>query len=215
MTRSSPDARARPIAKGSSKTGVRCCRVQDLLGRGLVRLQHRLALERLGIGPVLAHDLAGREDAPQVGRGVVAQRRQLAPRRRVAQRARVEVQLRVGDDALPVGHERLLQVAHAHVVGDDGEVVAAELALGEVQVARRRLDRLGRVEALVDAPAGGLARLDAVAAQDAAGQPLGRLDVDVQAEQVLAGLGEDLGQARGGAQVVGRARVGAARPTRA
>ena len=95
------------------------------------------------------------------------------------------------------------------MVGDDGEVVAAELALGEVQVARRRLDRLGRVEALVDAPAGGLARRDAAAAQDAAGQPLGRLDVDVQAEQVLAGLGEDLGQARGRAQVVGRARVGA------
>ena len=165
-------------------------------------------LERARVGAVQAHDLAGREHPPQVGRGVVAQRRQLAPRRRMAQRARVEVQLRVGDDALPVGHERLLQVAHAHVVGDDGEVVAAELALGEVQVARRRLDRLGRVEALVDAPAHRLALAHAPAAQDAARQALGGLDVDVQAEQVLAGLGEDLGQARGRAQVVRRARVG-------
>ena len=47
------------------------------------------------------------------------------------------------------------------------------------------------------------------AAQDAAREALGGLDVDVQAEQVLAGLGQDLGQARGRAQVVGGARVGA------
>ena len=184
--------------------------MQDLLGRRLVRLQHGLALEGRWVAAIQAHDVAGREHPPQVGRGVVAQRGQLAPRRGVAQRARVEVELRVGHDALAVAHQRLLQVADAHVVGDDGQVVAPELALGEVEVARGGLDRLGRVEALVDAPAQRLALAHPAAAQDAAREALGGLDVDVQAEQVLAGLGQDLGQPRGRVQVVGGARVGAA-----
>jgi hypothetical protein len=83
------------------------------------------------------------------------------------------------------------------VVGDDGEVVAPELALGEVEVARGALDRHGRLEALVDASAQRLALAHAAPAQDAAREALGSLDVDLQPQQVLAGLGEDLGQPHG------------------
>ena len=64
---------------------------------------------------------------------------------------RVEVDLRVGHVVLAaVGAQDALEVAHAHVVGDEGHVLALEALLGHRQVARGRLQRLGGIEALVD-----------------------------------------------------------------
>jgi hypothetical protein len=86
------------------------------------------------------------------------------------------------------------------VVGGDRQVLAAEAALGEQEVAGGRLERRGGVEALVDAPARSLQPGYAVSAAATAlardpprvAAALG--DVDAESEQVLPGLGEDLRQ---------------------
>ena len=98
-----------------------------------------------------------------------------------------------------VGAQRLLQVADAHVVADDRQVVAAERSSGRARGSAR------------SPPApwpGRSARRRAGAARSARRRPrcaaraiprvsraLAR-EVDVHAEQVGAGLGEDLGEAR-------------------
>ena len=112
--------------------------MQHLLGGVLRRLQRRDPIEAVGVRAVQAHDLARRLDAPEVRRRVVAERREPAVSLLVLQRRGVEVQPRVGDVVLAVGAQRVLQVADAHVVADDREIVAAELAAGEPQIARRR-----------------------------------------------------------------------------
>ena len=124
----------------------------------------------------------------------------------MADRRGVEEELGVGDLVRPIGLERALQVADAHVVALDRQVVAAEVALGELQVARRRLQRLARVEALVDTPPLGLQPRDPRRRRrppDPARDPLRRSDVDLQPQQVGRGLGEDLRQPDGRPQVVG------------
>ena len=72
----------------------------------------------------------------------------------MARRRGVEVQLGVRARTAAVGLDHALEVAHAHVVGDEREVLAAEALLGQREVARRPGERLGRVEALVDPRAG-------------------------------------------------------------
>ncbi len=61
----------------------------------------------------------------------------------MSQRRRVEVELRVGDVAVAVGVERALEVADAHVVGDDRQVLAAEAVERGAQVAPGAGERLG------------------------------------------------------------------------
>jgi len=133
----------------------------------------------------------------------------------VAQWRRVEVQLRVGDAVLAVAAQRGLQVADAHVVAHDGEVLALELLARDLQVARRRGQRLGRIEALVHLPPPRQQALhqSAVAAakrtpQRAPDAPRG-CRVDLHAEQAASGLREDLGQADSSleARVGGRVRA--------
>ena len=132
-------------------------------------------------------------------------------------RCGVEVELRVGHGvAAVVIVEHLLEVADAHVVGDDGEVGAAEVLLGELQVAHRGRQSLAGIEAVVDLGALALeADRDVGAARgvcgpDLAGELAAASQVDVHPEERLAGLGEDLGQSR----CIGRVRpsdhVGAA-----
>ena len=139
------------------------------------------------------------------------------PRGRVVQGRGVEEQLRVGDLVLPVVAEDVLQVADPHVVADDGEVVAAELALGEGEVAGGRAERGDGVEALVDrAPPrlqpgdDGVALTLLVAADGTPDAPRARR-VDRHAEQVAAGLGEDLGESDGALELGVRGGVRAAR----
>ena len=161
------------------------------------------AREAGGVLAVQAHDLLGRHDPPEVGRGVVAEPREDAPRPRVAQRRGVEEELRVGDVRLAVGGERALHVADAHVVAGDGEVVAAQaLARRSAGSARsRRSPWPGRSARR----RGGAARRRAAtcrAARDAAGQALAAAHVDAHPEEVLAGLGEDLRQADRAVEVV-------------
>ena len=62
----------------------------------------------------------------------------------------VEVQLGVGHRlSAVVVAQHLLEVADAHVVGHDGEVLAPELLLGDLQIADGRRQRLAWVEAVV------------------------------------------------------------------
>jgi hypothetical protein len=129
----------------------------------------------------------------------------------MAQRRGVEEELRVGNVGLAVVGQRLLQVADAHVVAGDGQVVAPEALAREAQIARRGLQRLGRVEALVHAPALALACGHAASALDPTREPLAGLDVDAQPEQAGSRLGEDLRQPGRALEVVGRARVGPSR----
>jgi hypothetical protein len=185
--------------------------VQQLLARVLGRDAARADGERLRVLAPAPHDVAGGLDAPQVRPRVVAERGEQAVGGRVAQGARVEVEL--GVRRLVAGAEaplQRLQVADAHVVGDDGELLrAAEGVLGDRQVARRPRERCARVEALVDPAAqraqpphaGGLAA--ALGAGDLPRQARAALGVDAHAEQVLAGLGEDLRQAGGRLGVAG------------
>src|SRR5829696_9338657 len=131
------------------------------------------ASELLRVGAVEAHDLAGGRNAPEVGRGSVAEAGEQAVRAPMDEWRRVEVELGVAQilflDERPrqpllfgadVGANRLGEVADAHVVGGDGEVVATELRLSEREIAPRRGERLGRVEALVESPTPALERGD-------------------------------------------------------
>jgi hypothetical protein len=183
--------------------------VQHLLGGVLARVQALQARQLLGVVAQEAQDVAGGGHAPEVRRGIVPQAGQQPPGRRVAQRRAREEDLGVGDGALAQGGQHGLQVAHAHVVGGHRQVVAPQPLACEDEVARGRVERLGRVEALVDHAAARLARADAPAARDAARQPLAGAHVDAHAEQVATGLGEDLGQPDGALEVGGGLGVGA------
>ena len=68
----------------------------------------------------------------------------------MARRRRVEVDLRVGRPLGAVRAQHVLEVADAHVVGDERQVVAAQLLARDRQVAGAAGQRLDRVEALVD-----------------------------------------------------------------
>ena len=127
----------------------------------------------------------------------------------------VEVQARVGDVVVAVVAQHALHVADAHVVADDREIGAAELLLGDREVARGRGERLDRVEALVDRAAAlaqpGHERAVALgggAPQRAPDAPRAR-GVDLHLQQVAAGLGEDLGQPDGALELRVGGRVGA------
>ena len=184
-------------------------RVEHLLGGVLRRLQRLQPRQLVAVLAVQPHDLARRVELPQVGGGVVAERRQLALHVGVALRRRVEVDAGVGRLVLPEGGEHALQVADAHVVGDEREVVAAQLLLRDREVARGAGQRLGRVVALVDRAALALQLLHARRAAlldraaDLAREAPALRDVDLHAEQVLAGLGEDLRQPDGALGVAG------------
>ena len=131
----------------------------------------------------------------------------------MAARRRVEVDLGprellvahdVGDRRRPLAGERAqhaLEVADAHVVALEREVVAAEPPLRDRQVAPRGGERLRGVEALVGAAPVGLERphLGRVAAPalalDAAGEVARARDVHLHAEQLPGGPGHDLRRA--------------------
>ena len=200
--------RSSPVDEGRRVRG----RVQDLLGRALGLVQRRQPRQLVAVLAVEPHDLARRRDLPEVVRGVVAELGQPPVGLRMAPRRRVEVHLRVrqvrvldqladlpGPGAGEIA-QHALEVADAHVVGDEREVLAAEALAGERQVARRAGQRLRPVEALVDLRAGApqLDRALIVAAPLGAREPprdpLARGQVDLHAEQVLRGLGQDLRQ---------------------
>ena len=97
------------------------------------------------------------------------------------------------------------------MVGDEREIVAAEPGVREVQIAGCAGERLDRVEALVDRASLAPQRehreqAPAPYAVDPRGQPCAAGGVDLHAEQVAAGLGDDLRQADG-ARGVARDRV--------
>jgi hypothetical protein len=85
------------------------------------------------------------------------------------------------------------------VIGGEGEVAAAELLLREHEIACRARERRDTVVALVDGlPPGHQPRDDVAApsrllACDAPREPRAAGHVDAHAEQVLGGLGQDLG----------------------
>ena len=119
----------------------------------------------------------GRQDPPEVGRGVVAEAaRGSRYAARVAQRRGVEEELRVGD----VRACRRRRARSAGCRCPCGSAATARSSRprrspGDLQVARGRGERLARVEALVDAAARAQAGRDLrVAARDAARQPLAR-----------------------------------------
>ena len=181
------------------------------------------AASRRELGRVLAvqaHDPPRRAELPEVVGGVVAEGGELALRGGVALRRGVEVDLGVGDVLVaglgPVGAQDALEVAHPHVVGDEGHVVAVEARLGQLEVARRAGERLrGSKRWSTRAPGGPQAlHLEQPAAQQVAPDPArvaaAARDVDAHAQEVLARLGEDLGQAHGALRVA-RHRVLAAR----
>lgn len=129
----------------------------------------------------------------------------------MVQRRGVEVQARVGGVLVAVGAQRRLEVADPHVVAHDGEVVATERLARDRQVARRRGQRLRRVEALVDLPPPRAQARDqrAVARPRRAPQRAPDLPrrggVDLHAQQVAPRLRKDLRQADGALELpVGR-----------
>jgi hypothetical protein len=103
------------------------------------------------------------------------------------------------------------------VVADHGQVVAPQLSAGEPDVACRRGQRLLGVEALVDhlaARAQAVGTLGVVLVEglgDVGGQLLRALHVDLHVQQVLSGLGEDLGETDRAREVVTGHRVAAPR----
>ncbi len=100
------------------------------------------------------------------------------------------------------------QVADSHVVRDDGEVVLAQPLASGGEVANGSRERLLGIEPRVDRPPllPETLRLGCVTAFDRPGdlrrQPAALLQIHVHAEEVLPGLGQDLGQARGGRGIV-------------
>ena len=190
--------------------------MQDLLGRALRAVQRDQPLELRAVVAVQAHDLPPREHLPVVVRGVVAELQQPPVRVGVAVEAGVEVDLGPAR-ALAERPQHPLQVADPHVVADERVVLAAERLAGELQVARRGLERLGAVEALVDPrPLGAqLADLVLVAARalavDPAAEPGAAARVDLHLEQVGRGAGQDLGEPDGALDAVGGDGVVAAR----
>jgi hypothetical protein len=166
-------------------------------------------LRRQGAQPgavlaVQAHDLAGGLELPPVVGGVVAEAAEALVGGGVAQRRGVEVDLGVVEVlAAAERPQHALQVADAHVVGDERQLLGPHAALGQRQVAGRGGQGLDRVEALVDAPALAPQALDPgepaapQVAVYALGEAAAAWHVHAHAEQVLAGLGDDLGQARG------------------
>ena len=188
-------------------------RVQHELARVRARVQLGEPLELRAVLPVEAHHLVRGEHPPEVGLRVVPQPGEQPVGARVLVGGGVEEELRVARVVVPVGAEHLLEVADAHVVRDHREVLAAELVLGELQVATRGRERLPRVEALVHpAPlcpdAIGLAR--PARGREPPGEPLACAHVDLHVEQVRARLGEDLREPDGSLEVVARAGVRAA-----
>ena len=84
------------------------------------------------------------------------------------------------------------------MVGRDREVVGAEALGCDLQVARRAVDRLLRIEALVHRRALGAQALDLLGVargRDPLGQGDARLEVDAHPQQVDRGRGNDLGEA--------------------
>ena len=125
----------------------------------------------------------------------------------------VEEELRVGDVPVAVAAQRRLEVADAHVVGGDGEVVAAvEAARARSRGSAGPLERLGRVEALVDRRRRACRR-----AAVRGGTPRSRRRVrrvlaatsTSQPQQAAARLGQDLRQADRAPKVVRGPGVGA------
>ena len=176
--------------------------------------------------PVLvveAHDLPGRLEPEEVGPRVVAQRGEATEGAWVARGRRVEEEPRIGEvvrvdrfagrgPRRARGHvepDHLLQVADAHVVGGQGEVLPAEALAGEGEIAAAALERLARVEALVHPPARALERVQpplgapapaqqpldqrtAAGALDPRREPAARRQVDAHAQEARGGAGEDL-----------------------
>ena len=122
---------------------------------------------------------------------------------------------RTGIAARAVQVERALQVAHAHVVADDRQVLAPEAGRGRAQVAAGAGQRLGRVEALVHSPAASLQAPHPPASPRRAARRMARVSrvlcahIDLHVQQPRARAGDDLGQPRGGLEVPARHRVGA------
>ena len=190
--------------------------MEHLLGGRLRGVERGQPVELRAVLAPQAHDLARREQLPPVVRGVVAERRQPAVRAWVAARRRVEVELHVRRVLAPVRAKHVAEVADAHVVGDEPQILAAEVLGRDRQVARRAGQRLLGVEALVDPCAGAPQCLR----PPRAAAPLGTLEaprvalaggrVDAHAEQVGARLGQDLRQSGGGLRAAGSACVGPA-----
>jgi hypothetical protein len=94
---------------------------------------------------------SGREDAPVVERRIVAEALEQGEGAGVVVGRGVEEELRVGNGlASVVVMKHVLEIADPHVVRHDGEVLAAEIAPGDGQVAHRGGERPGRVEARID-----------------------------------------------------------------
>jgi hypothetical protein len=175
-------------------------RVHDLLRGALLPLQPRLVRERGGVVPVQPHHTLRGEHLPVVIARHVAERREPPPRGAVPVGRRAEVELRVGRELASVGRDDMLEVADAHVVRDDREVVAAEIASRRRQVADGRAQRLHRRETLVDMTAadGKLVRADEVSAQrcaiDRPREAAADVRVHVHPEELPAGRRDDLRQ---------------------
>ncbi len=207
-------------------------RVHEVLVGGFLGRERGRLLQRRRVIAVLAHDRLGCEQAPVVGGGVVLELREEVVGLRRALRIDVEVELHVGHGAAPVRRQHALQVADPHVVAREGEVVASELLLGDLQVADGRSEGAGghvaRVglgardpqvaqllprlqdedQALLGLPAGGLSG----DLRDLLRERIGEREVDLHAEELVARASDDLREPDGARGLAGG---GGVRPARA
>src|SRR5918995_6998094 len=155
----------------------------------------------------------GAPPPPQVRLRVIPEAGEDSVRARMAVGRSVEEELRVARLVIAVGAEQGLQVADPHVVRDDGEVLAAKLVHGDLQVAAGRGKRLAGVEALVDvreALPSPLRLARPAGAAEPANQALAALHVHLKPEQARRRLGEDLSDPPGPLEVVPPPRIGPA-----